>query len=177
MKQISDLSDFFGILTDNYIAVWRIPFLLLISRSTRLFVKFLGTVWRAPVCIAFTYHNIFSETVIEFFAFFYFQSMIIKVTICQYAICEYGYILVFCAILIGSHFQISDSYSCIHLYQISPFASFVINSLLSINAQPIFAIHERVIDFGFDIIIIIISCWQHGYPWPSLATPPYRSSP
>ena len=26
-------------------------------------------------------------------------------------------------------------------------------------------------------IIIIISCWQHGYPWPSLATPPYRSSP
>ena len=25
--------------------------------------------------------------------------------------------------------------------------------------------------------IIIISCWQHGYPWPSLATPPYRSSP
>ena len=28
-----------------------------------------------------------------------------------------------------------------------------------------------------EIIIIIISCWQHGYPWPSLATPPYRSSP
>ena len=27
------------------------------------------------------------------------------------------------------------------------------------------------------IIIIIISCWQHGYPWPSFATPPYRSSP
>ena len=26
-------------------------------------------------------------------------------------------------------------------------------------------------------LIIIISCWQHGYPWPSLATPPYRSSP
>ena len=26
------------------------------------------------------------------------------------------------------------------------------------------------------IIIIIMSCRQHGYPWPSLATPPYRSS-
>ena len=26
-------------------------------------------------------------------------------------------------------------------------------------------------------LIIIISCWQHGYPRPSLATPPYRSSP
>ena len=25
-------------------------------------------------------------------------------------------------------------------------------------------------------IIIILSCHQHGYPWPSLATPPYRSS-
>ena len=27
------------------------------------------------------------------------------------------------------------------------------------------------------IIIIIMSCWWHGYPWPSLATPPYRSFP
>ena len=27
------------------------------------------------------------------------------------------------------------------------------------------------------IIIIIMLCWQHGYPWPSLATFPYRSSP
>ena len=26
------------------------------------------------------------------------------------------------------------------------------------------------------IIIIIMSCCQQGYPWPSLATPPYRSS-
>ena len=25
-------------------------------------------------------------------------------------------------------------------------------------------------------IIIIFSCHQHGYPWPFLATPPYRSS-
>ena len=28
-----------------------------------------------------------------------------------------------------------------------------------------------------DIIIIIMSCRQHGYPWPSLATSPYHSSP
>ena len=27
------------------------------------------------------------------------------------------------------------------------------------------------------IIIIIMSCRQHGYPWPSLSTSPYRSSP
>ena len=27
------------------------------------------------------------------------------------------------------------------------------------------------------IIIIIMSCRQHGYPWPFLATFPYRSSP
>ena len=27
------------------------------------------------------------------------------------------------------------------------------------------------------IIIIIVSCHRHGYPWPSLATSPYRSSP
>ena len=28
----------------------------------------------------------------------------------------------------------------------------------------------------FIYIIIIMSCCQHGYPWFSLATPPYRSS-
>ena len=27
------------------------------------------------------------------------------------------------------------------------------------------------------IIIIIMSCHEHGYPWPSLATSPYHSSP
>ena len=26
-------------------------------------------------------------------------------------------------------------------------------------------------------VIIMMSCRQHGYPWPSLATSPYRSSP
>ena len=36
---------------------------------------------------------------------------------------------------------------------------------------------EQIIMIIIIIIIIIISCWQHGYPWPSLATPPYRSSP
>ena len=29
---------------------------------------------------------------------------------------------------------------------------------------------------GFPNIIIILSCHQHGYPWPSLATSPYCSS-
>ena len=27
-----------------------------------------------------------------------------------------------------------------------------------------------------DVIIIIMLCYLHGYPWPSLTTPPYRSS-
>ena len=30
---------------------------------------------------------------------------------------------------------------------------------------------------SLNVIIIIKSCRQHGYPWPSLATFPYRSSP
>ena len=34
----------------------------------------------------------------------------------------------------------------------------------------------RYILLGERYIIIILSCHQHGYPWPSLATPPYRSS-
>ena len=33
------------------------------------------------------------------------------------------------------------------------------------------------IQSGHSIIIIIMSCRYHGYPWPSLATSPYRSLP
>ena len=40
-----------------------------------------------------------------------------------------------------------------------------------------FGVMAKLLDCDIVIIIIIISCWQHGYPWPSLATPPYRSSP
>ena len=29
----------------------------------------------------------------------------------------------------------------------------------------------------YSYIIIIMSCGQHGYPWPSLSTSPYHSSP
>ena len=35
-------------------------------------------------------------------------------------------------------------------------------------------ISEKFIYFC-NIIIIIMSCWQHRYPWSSLTTPPYRS--
>ena len=32
-------------------------------------------------------------------------------------------------------------------------------------------------EFYFLFMIIIMSCRQHGYPWPSLSTSPYHSSP
>ena len=35
----------------------------------------------------------------------------------------------------------------------------------------------EMINWNLIIIIIIMSCRQHGYPWLSLATSPYRSSP
>ena len=38
-------------------------------------------------------------------------------------------------------------------------------------------IHVCVCVCIYIIIIIIMSCRQHGYPWPSLATSPYHSSP
>ena len=38
-------------------------------------------------------------------------------------------------------------------------------------------IFEHPTSCSFIIIIIIMSCRQHGYPWPSLATSPYHSSP
>ena len=33
------------------------------------------------------------------------------------------------------------------------------------------------IEVRLSVFIIIMSCHQHGYPWPSLATSPYHSSP
>ena len=36
--------------------------------------------------------------------------------------------------------------------------------------------HKKETKPNLNIIIIILSCHQHGYPWPSLATPPYCSS-
>ena len=35
----------------------------------------------------------------------------------------------------------------------------------------------RLIAFHIALIIIIMLCYQHGYPWPSLAISPYHSSP
>ena len=40
-----------------------------------------------------------------------------------------------------------------------------------------YAEHVYISIFICVYIIIIMSCRLHGYPWPSLATSPYRSSP
>ena len=37
--------------------------------------------------------------------------------------------------------------------------------------------HHQISFYIIIIIIIIMSCHRHGYPWPSLATSPYHSSP
>ena len=38
-------------------------------------------------------------------------------------------------------------------------------------------VHIFYIPMGIYLYFIIMSCCQHGYPWPSLATSPYHSSP
>ena len=43
-----------------------------------------------------------------------------------------------------------------------------------LNTLPTMRIGQSMI---YIYIIIIMSCRQHGYPWPSLATSPYHSSP
>ena len=37
--------------------------------------------------------------------------------------------------------------------------------------------HNHTTGVWTSLVIIIMSCLQHGYPWPSLATSPYHSSP
>ena len=48
----------------------------------------------------------------------------------------------------------------------------LINFILFSKPKYVFKICMLIND-----IIIIMSCRQHGYPWPSLATSPYHSSP
>ena len=51
------------------------------------------------------------------------------------------------------------------------------------SAHPITIFHMKLIFLKnknskiLVCLIIIMSCHQHGYPWPSLATSPYHSSP
>ena len=35
----------------------------------------------------------------------------------------------------------------------------------------------KLVTWSYNCFIIIMSCHRHRYPWPSLATSPYRSSP
>ena len=44
---------------------------------------------------------------------------------------------------------------------------------IHLHTKPYFYIQNLI----FTYIFIIMSCRLHGYPWPSLATSPYRSSP
>ena len=48
------------------------------------------------------------------------------------------------------------------------------SSQVTLKTPLFFLFHQR---WNIHIIIIIMSCRQHGYPWPSLATSPYHSSP
>ena len=41
----------------------------------------------------------------------------------------------------------------------------------------IIMLYNRYTNTSGNIIVILMSCRYHGYPWPSLATSPYRSSP
>ena len=51
------------------------------------------------------------------------------------------------------------------------------NTNNSIQYQSFVCTQLNFFTYSYIIIIIIMSCRQHGYPWPSLTTSPYRSSP
>ena len=74
------------------------------------------------------------------------------------------YIYIYIYIYIYSRW-FKTSYLC-------PYYAIISNSLLVFTFQVIPFVESPVI-----IIIIIMSCRQHGYPWPSLATSPNHSSP
>ena len=67
-------------------------------------------------------------------------------------------------------------YIYIDIYQrICKFINFFLD--IKVTNHKLLASHENQTNNIYIIIIIIMSCRQHGYPWPSLATSPYHSSP
>ena len=76
-----------------------------------------------------------------------------------------------------------EFFLCIHVYQINCFFTSP-NQLLfyflciSLSFSLSLSISQNIYIYIYIYIyIIIMSCLQHGYPWPSLATSPYYSSP
>ena len=57
-------------------------------------------------------------------------------------------------------------------YEIPTFSRFFFKYLKSVRFYCLMCVY-----IFFNVIIIMMSRWWHGYPWPSLATPPYCSSP
>ena len=66
---------------------------------------------------------------------------------------------------------------CTQLTHVLSRKALSLTKLKGMNRNPLDITLHNVFVWYHVFFIIIISCWQHGYPWPSLATPPYRSSP
>ena len=66
--------------------------------------------------------------------------------------------------------------TCIYFYRLIYFRWFEFRFQLApkVSLKLHLSFHEEFFLLT-SIIIIIISRHQHGYPWPSLATPPYRT--
>ena len=65
-----------------------------------------------------------------------------------------------------------------HSYLPYPYNNSLRQGLNHISTYPYFWTRcFKIVNKVIIIIIIIKTCRQHGYPWPSLATFPYRSSP
>ena len=47
---------------------------------------------------------------------------------------------------------------------------------MTVNLINTLALKTLILQLNMKGFIIIMSCHQHGYPWPSLATPPYHPS-
>ena len=110
---------------------------------------------------------------------FYFRNIVNQ---------RYSFLVIYCVKNQSDNFCIVKKYDGIVFYDLflSLSLSLYLSLFVSLSLSLSIYIYIYIYISGegsignqgmLSIIIIIISCWQHGYPWPSLATPPYRSSP
>ena len=73
-------------------------------------------------------------------------------------------------------FHTSVKVNCLHFFLLFWFLHFFFTGISTIARNSIWkpSLLRNIIIII--IIMIIMSCRQHGYPWPSLATSPFRSS-
>ena len=159
----------FRLLTEvRPVALWRVPHVLGVGRwksqnRKKIYLSYIEEPLNTKVIKSFV-PELRSRKCFSCFEIPMFYVYMLRTFYVRFAYPNHGYgtlatFLIGLVLWLINHRSLCNAQSCFYTY---------IKYVICKHILPIYTVKW---------FIIIISCWQHGYPWPSLATPPYRSSP